>query len=51
MLQTSNCLWYLTAREDPFSEEKLDGERRENPSKVMEQDVFVGFLKIQKAYI
>ena len=37
------------AREDPFSEEKPGGERRENPSKAMEQNVFVGFFK--KAHI
>ena len=30
MLQTLSCLWCLMVREDPFSEEKLGGEGREN---------------------
>ena len=42
MLQTLSCLWYLMMREDPFSEEKLGGERRENLSKVTEEGLVVG---------
>ena len=42
MLQTLSCLWYLMVREDPFSEEKLVAERRENLSKVTEEGLGVG---------
>jgi len=42
MLQSLSCLCYLMVREDPFSEEKLGGERRENLSQVMEGGLVVG---------